>query len=100
MTFVQDEADPISPVSIDHHVDEVWADKRGGTLREIYNFIDYHFEREGRYCRARMYLDDPSSVTVYGPFSARDSLSLVDDHQLEADVLGYLGRRFGDVKRL
>ncbi len=97
--MVRDEVDPIAPVSIDHSVDEVWADERGGTLEQIYNFIDYHFERAGRYCRARMYLDEPKSVTFYGPFSAPGSHSRIDDRQLEADVLGYLARRFSDVKR-
>lgn len=100
MTLDRDEADPITPIRIDHRVDEIWADERGGTLLERYNYLEYHFERGGQYRRARAYLDTSTSVTAYGPFSARRALSRIDAPEFEADVLSYLARRFSEVKRL
>lgn len=99
MTFVDDSDDPIIPVEIDHHVDEIWADKRGGDLEQIYNFLDYHFERDGAYMRARAYLDEASAVTTYGPVSSRGSLEARVAPDFERDVKAYLARRFRHVKR-
>ena len=100
MAAVVDEADPIRPVGIDHQVDEIWADRPGGRLEQRYNFLDYHFEREGMYCRARAYMDEPSSVTLFGPFAGRGSIARVEAAGFETDVLAYLARRFRSQKRM
>ena len=57
-----EEADRIQPVSINHAVEEIWTDERRKTLDQRYNYLDYHFEQDGRYCRARVYFDDPRTV--------------------------------------
>lgn len=96
--LVSDEADPIAPVRIRHQVDEITADS--GALEEHYNFIDYDFEQPGAYMRARTYLDEIKSVTVYGPFDKPHSIVAVNAPELEHAVLQYLKRRFRRVKRM
>ena len=91
------EADPIQPVQIEHSIDEIW---RGEQLEQYYNFLDYHFERDGAYCRARSYADEFQEVVLYGPFEARKSIRPVSSSGFERDVLTYLGRRFAKVSRL
>jgi hypothetical protein len=92
------EVDPITPVSIEHSVDELWVDEQRQELEQYYNYLDYHFERDGHYCRARLYLDEPRSVTLYGPLAGRGQIIFVSDDQLETDVIAYLRRRFSDVR--
>ena len=99
MTFVDDRSDPITPVDIGHHVEDIWTDERGGELEQSYNFIDYHFERDAAYMRARTYLDEASSVTLFGPFGSRGSLDECPAPDLERDVKAYLRRRFRYMKR-
>jgi hypothetical protein len=99
-TFDGNEADPIKPAEIEHSVDELWADERRQELMQRYNYLDYHFEQDGGYCRARAYLDDPRKVTLFGPFQARGSLDPADAPEFEDRVLRYLRRRFKTVKRL
>lgn len=48
MIVERDEIDPITPVGIDHSVDEIWADDKRKVLEQRYNFLDYHFEKDGR----------------------------------------------------
>jgi hypothetical protein len=100
MEIFDDSSDPISPAEIGHHVDEIWADKRGGELEQCYNFLDYHFDRDGAYMRARAYVDEMSTVTIFGPFASRTVIDAVWAPALERDVREYLGRRFQTVKRL
>ncbi len=85
------EADPIVPVEIRHDVDEISID---GDLEQLYNYIDYRFERPGAHCRARTYLDDIDTVSVFGPFSGQDREDEVDAPEFLEDVLSYLKRRF------
>ena len=40
----EQQPDPITPCEIEHKVDEIWHD---GRLEQHYNFLDYHFERDG-----------------------------------------------------
>ena len=98
--FDAEEADPIQPVSIKHAVEELWADERSKTLTQRYNYLDYHFEQDGGYCRARAYLDDPRTVTLFGPFQSRGSLEPAHAPEFEEQVLVYLNRRYEKVKRL
>lgn len=86
--------DPIEPVEIEHLVDEVWD---GDRLEQRYNFLDYHFEREGAYCRARSYADDFGAAVLFGPFERRGSIKAVDNPTMQRDALAYLERRFMDV---
>jgi hypothetical protein len=97
VTLDRDEADPISPVAINHSVDEVWADQSRRVLVQRYNFLDYHFERNGRYCRARVYLEDANTVTLYGPFVQRGSIQRVSDAEFANEVATYLRRRFRNL---
>jgi len=88
--------DRITPAQIEHSIDEIWV---GDRLGERYNFLDYHFERGGHYCRARSYADDFGSVVLYGPFPERHSIEHIDSPDFERDVVDYLERRFPDVSR-
>ena len=87
--------DPIRPVEIEHAIDEVYD---GDKLEQRYNFLDYHFERDEAYCRARSYADDFQTVTLFGPFENKGSIQKVSRPDLERDVLRYLQRRFRNVK--
>jgi hypothetical protein len=89
--------DAILPSAIRHQVDEIYD---GGRLQERYNFIDYDFERDGAYCRARTYLDTSGEVAVFGPFAGRDDLRPVDAPRLRDAVLEYLKRRFQTIDAL
>lgn len=100
MIVERDQIDPITPVGIDHSIDEIWADDRRKVLEQRYNFLDYHFEKEGRYCRARAYLDEPKTVTLYGPFAGRGSIERVADAEFADAVATYLRRRFRKLKTL
>ncbi|KTE03113.1 hypothetical protein ATE68_04295 [Sphingopyxis sp. H038] len=88
--------DKIEPIQIEHSIDEVWE---GDQLHESYNFLDYHFEREGNYCRARTYADDFQSISLFGPFEGRHSIQRIDSPNFEHDVTLYLERRFIQVSR-
>ena len=87
----EEEQEPIVPIEIRHNVDEVVFD---GKREQRYNFIDYHFEKYGAYCRARTYLDEIEAVSLYGPSRSREEVSPVEAPQLREEVLAYLKRRF------
>lgn len=95
--MTDDATDPITPTEIEHRVDEIWD---GSSLEQRYNYLDYHFEIDGAYCRARTYLDDIGTVTLFGPFDHRGSVSKIDRPDLERAVAAYLAKRFPEVKRL
>jgi len=90
--------DPIRPSEVHHEADEI-ADEHG-KLQERYNWIDYHFERDGAYCRARTYLETIGAVAIFGPFAASDHLRPVDAPELREAVMAYLRRRFNEIKEL
>ena len=90
------QADPIEPVQIEHAVDEVWD---GDRLEQRYSFLDYHFERDHAYCRARSYADDFQIVTLFSSFDARGSIRKTSNPDFERDVMLYLERRFPNVCR-
>ena len=83
--------DPIAPVEIVHCVDEFDAD---GRRVAFYNYLDYHFEGEGAYCRARTYLNEIGTVSIYGPFAGRGSGEIVEAPQFLDDVMSDLKKRF------
>ena len=83
--------DDIEPVEIQHLVDEIIVE---GELEQYYNYIDYHFEKFGAYCRARTYLDEIGTVSVLGPFSDRQSIDVIEAPNLWEEVMAYLKRRF------
>ena len=85
------QTDEISPTHIEHAVDEVWND---GKLEQFYNYLDYHFANADAYMRARVYLDEPRTALLYGPFAARQSIASVSAPKLRELVEAYLGRRF------
>lgn len=91
--------DPVTPVRIAHHVDEIWEDHPGGTLQEFYNFLVYEFEVAGAVFRARAYADDFGRVTLYGPFARAGEAPAAPNPEAEAQVTAYLERRFGEVRR-
>lgn len=89
--------DAIRPVSIRHEVEEIVAD---GELLQHYNFIEYEFEKDGAFCRARSYVESIGEVAVFGPFVSRDDLRSITAEDFEISVLDYLKRRFDLVKAL
>ena len=93
----QDEVDPIQPVKISHHVDEI---SDGDKLVERYNYIVYEFENQAGYVWARTYMDEVESVAIYGPFVGRSRTAKTDAPELEAAVVDYLKRRFNQIDRL
>ncbi len=91
-----DNADKIQPVKISHHVDEI---REGDRLVERYNYVDYEFENDDGYIRARAYLDEVDKVTIFGPFTNRSQNTKTSSPDFEAAVLEYLKRRFHRIDR-
>lgn len=89
--------DAIQPSEIRHRVEDIFV---GDRLDERYNFIDYHFERDGAYCRARTYVVSISNVAIFGPFAGRDDHQSIDAPELREAVLDYLKRRFAKINEL
>lgn len=85
------ESDRIKPAEIRHNVEEIVAN---GETEQIYNYLDYRFEKPGVHCRARTYLDDIDTVSIYGPFDGADSEREIDAPEFYDGVLSYLKRRF------
>ena len=92
--LVVDPGEEISP-RIEHKVDEI-RDERG-RLEQLYNYVDYQFERDAVYLRARMYIDKPRVVDLFGPYRT-DGVEAVRAPELEEAARGYLGRRFNKVR--
>lgn len=95
MTLIDDKTDAITP-TIEHRVDEV-LDARG-RREQVYNFLDYHFETEDGYVRARTYLDKPRVVDLYPALQSRTSLKSVEAPMLLEAAMSYLKRRFSKVR--
>lgn len=89
--------DVISPVSIEHKVDDLFDH---GELQRSYNYLDYRFERDGAYIRARAYLYEIESVSIYGPFAISAPHEPVRNDELYRFVLEYLKRRFSVIESL
>lgn len=99
MRTTLDDSDVVVPTEIEHKVEEVWGGEKADQLEQRYNFIDYHFELDGVYLRARTYLDDIGDVVVFGPFERRGSIKNVDAPKAKDAVLAYLSRRFRTVRQ-
>ena len=96
--FRMDKEDAILPTRIVHNSEQIW---HGNVLEASYNYLDYEFETEQHRYRARTYLDDIHEVAVYGPFH-KDSHEprLAEGIEVDQRVLGYLRRRFAEIKKL
>ena len=93
-----DDDDALTPSRIDHLVEEIYAD---GALEQKYNYLVYHFERNGAYIRARAYLDEIGVVSIYGPYESELVNSApVEDAAFFALALAYLKRRYETVQKL
>ena len=88
--------DLITPVKIEHLLDEFIHE---GESFARYNYLDYFFENPGCFMRGRVYLDDASEMTLFGPFAREVVLRRVEDPALEAAVMDYARRRFPTVKK-
>lgn len=88
--------DLITPVRIEHLLDESLHD---GECFARYNYLDYYFESAACFIRGRVYLDNASEMTLFGPFAREVPLREVQDQALEAVVMDYAQRRFSTVKK-
>ena len=88
--------DLITPVKIEHLLDEFIHE---GECFARYNYLDYFFENPGCFMRGRVYLDDASEMTLFGPFAREVVLRRVEDPALEAAVMDFARRRFPIVKK-
>ena len=99
MHVIRDETDAVVPTEIEHKVEEIRAGETADRPEQVYNFIDYHFDLDGVYLRARAYLDDIGVAVVFGPFERRGSIRQVDAPKAKDAVLAYLRRRFRTVRQ-
>jgi hypothetical protein len=92
MSYVADESqttdDDHLPLSIKHARDTIIV---AGKVEQDYRFLTYQFKAEGGEVEARMYLDDPWSVSIITP---------VVGSTLPVDVLAYLQKRFNLIQQL
>lgn len=91
-----DETDEAPPSEIEHKCEEIFE---GTRLLQRYNYLVYHFERDGRYFWARSYLDDIQRVSVHGPFDSRKAMKVVPG-SIDEVVFAYLRRRYPRVETL
>jgi hypothetical protein len=76
------------PLSIAHSRDTIIF---AGKVEQDYRFLTYRFKAAGGDVEARMYLDDPWTVSITAPMLVTT---------LPPDVLGYLKKRFNLIKQL
>lgn len=93
MTIIVD-TDEVSPNLIEHRCEEI---REGDALHQRYNYIVYHFERDGRYFWARTYLDDVGTISIFGPFERRDAVARIRG-PLDDAILSYFKRRFKKIQ--
>jgi hypothetical protein len=99
MRVARDDIDVVVPTEIEHKIEEIWGGEKKDQLEQRYNFIDYHFDLDGVYLRARAYLDDIEVAVVFGPFERRGSSKKVDRPKARDAVLAYLRHRFRTVQQ-
>lgn len=85
------EDDPITPSAIRHEIDGL---RRGRSRTDRGNFLVYEFEFDGYHAKARVYLDEIDTVSVYGPYKSRDGGEQIDAPKFASAVISYLKRRF------
>jgi hypothetical protein len=76
------------PLSITHSRDTIAFD---GKIEQDYRFLNYRFKGRDGDIIARMYLDDPWTVSIIEPMNCET---------LDADILAYLQKRFNLIRRL
>jgi hypothetical protein len=74
------------PLSITHSRDTIAFD---GKIEQDYRFLNYRFKGRNGDVIARMYLDDPWTVSIIEPMNCET---------LDADILAYLQRRFNLIR--
>jgi hypothetical protein len=79
--------DDLLPIGITHSRDMIIFD---GKVEQDYRFLDYRFKGRDSDIVARMYLDDPWTVSIIEPMNCET---------LDADILAYLQRRFNLIDR-
>lgn len=88
--------DLITPARIEHLLDELVQD---GECFACYNYLDYYFENSACFIRGRVYLNNASEMTLFGPFAHEVPLREVEDAAFEAAVMDFAQRRFANVKK-
>jgi hypothetical protein len=76
------------PLSITHSRDTIIF---AGKVEQDYRFLIYRFKAASGDVEARMYLDDPWTVSIITPMFVTT---------IPPDVLGYLKKRFNLIKQL
>jgi hypothetical protein len=76
------------PLSITHARDTIIFD---GKVKQDYRFLSYRFKGRDGEIVARMYLDEPRTVSITEPMNCE---------ALDADILAYLQKRFNLIRRL
>jgi hypothetical protein len=99
MHVTRGDTDLAVPTEIEHQIEEIWGGEKEDELEQCYNYIDYHFELDGVYLRARAYLDEIEVAVLFGPFEGRGSSKKVDRPKPRDAVLAYLRRRFRTVQQ-
>jgi hypothetical protein len=74
------------PLSITHSRDMIIFD---GQIEQDYRFLNYRFKGRDGDIIARMYLDDPWTVSIIEPMNCET---------LDADILAYLQKRFNLIR--
>ncbi|GJL95862.1 MAG: hypothetical protein DHS20C05_22670 [Hyphococcus sp.] len=91
------EADLLPPIEIEHKVEDLYF---GDALQQRYNYLLYHFERNGNYISARAYLDEANKVAIYGPYESKVTRVKTTDDDFQVLVVAYLKRRFSKIDTL
>ncbi len=86
--IIQSTDDNDLPISITHERDTLIFD---GKIEQDYRFLTYRFKGRDGEIGARMYLDEPWTVSITEPMNCA---------ALDADVLAYLQKRFNVIRRL
>jgi len=90
------DADEVNPAEIEHRCEEIFE---GDQLSERYNYRVYHFVAGSRYFWARTYVEEISTIAVYGPFDGRASMNRLAG-PIDDQVVSYLRRRFKNIQTL
>ena len=88
--------DEVVPTEIEHRCEELFV---GDKCEQRYNYVIYHFDRNGAYFWARTYIDEIDTVSVHGPFEGRHAMNRVSG-PLNEGMLSYLKRRFRKIQTL
>jgi hypothetical protein len=85
--------DPITPKSVEHKVDAAKHAETGEVLYH-YNFLSYRFESSEGEIRARSYLDDIKTASLFLPKGMELS------HPDAQRVIAYLSQRYASIQTL